>query len=302
MDSTEGVKIMAKKGQPEFDAAVLQLPGHPCCPGCAGPIVSKLVLRALGKNVIFFGTGGCGGWTAKKVPCFSLHFSGVGTGAAGIASALEMKGREDIQVVSFAGDGGTSDIGLAKLSACAERGDNILHFCCDNEGYMNTGIQKSHLTPYGAWTSTTPVGKSTRKKDLPMIMAYHCIPYVATATVAYTEDFIRKVRKGASIRGFKYIHVLQPCPTGWRYPPDRTVEMSRLAVQTRMWNLYEIENGTFRVTLKPRPRPVSDYLSLQGRFAHLKKENMQEIQARADDDWKRLEWLDGRNMWMPWVS
>jgi len=283
----------------EEDVRALQLPGHLCCPGCAGPIGSKLILKALGRRVVCFGPGGCGGMAVKTVPCFTLHFSGVGTGAAGIAAALEMKGKSDITVLSFAGDGGTSDIGFGKLSACAERNDNIIHLCCDNEGYMMTGIQKSSATPYKAWTTTTPTGKVTWKKDLVMIMAYHYVPYIATTTIAYPEDFMTKVRKAAGIPGFKYIHILQPCPTGWRFPSELTVEISRLAVQTRAWNLYEIEHGTVRITQKPTPKPVREYLAPQGRFRHLAEQDMKEIQVSVNRQWERLEKLDGKNLWWP---
>ncbi|MEM2702868.1 MAG: thiamine pyrophosphate-dependent enzyme [Candidatus Bathyarchaeia archaeon] len=275
-----------------------QLPGHRCCPGCAGPIATKFILDVLGKNVIFFGPGGCGhGLTVKTVPCFTLHFDGVGSGAAGIAYALEVKGRSDIQVVSFAGDGGTADIGFGKLSACAERGDNIIHFCYDNEAYMNTGIQKSHLTPFGAWTTTTPAGKITHKKDMPMLIAHHRVPYVATVTVAYPADFKRKVKRAAEIRGFKYIHSLNPCPTGWRYNPEMTVELSRLAVETNIWPLYEIDNGVLKINLKPKTKPVEEYLKHQGRFRHLTKEVIQEIQNYVDRNWERLNALERKSLW-----
>lgn len=274
-----------------------QLPGHGCCPGCAGPIATKLILAALGKNVIFFGPGGCGHWTVKTVPCFTLHFSGVAAGASGIAYALEVKGRTDIKVISFAGDGGTADIGFAKLSASAERNDNITHFCYDNEAYMNTGIQKSHLTPFGAWTTTTLMGKTTHKKDVPMIMVQHHIPYVATVTIAYPADFKRKAKKGAELKGFKYIHTLNPCPPGWRFDPSRTVEMSRLAVETRIWPLYEMENGVLKINVKPKPKPVQEYLKYQGRFRNLTEKQISEIQAYADRNWKRLQDMEGRKLW-----
>lgn len=274
-----------------------QLPGHKACPGCAGPIANKFILDVLGKNTIFFGTGGCGhGYPVKTVPCFSLHFSGVGTGAAGIEYALEVKGRTDIKVVSFCGDGGLG-IGFAKLSACAQRNDNLIHFTYDNEAYMNTGVQKSQLTPFGAWTNTSPTGNLAHKQDAPMIMAMHRIPYVATATIAYPEDFKRKVKKAPQILGFKYIHILNPCPSGWRFLPEKTVEISRLAVQTRVWPLYEIENGLVKINVKPSFKPVKDYVTPQGRFKYLNEEDIRKFQKYVDDKWEILKKLDGKRLW-----
>jgi pyruvate ferredoxin oxidoreductase beta subunit len=276
--------------------------GHGCCPGCQGPVATKMILRTLGRKVILFGSGGCGDFTPKSVPYFGLHFSGVGTGATGILAALEMKNRKDITVISLAGDGATGDIGFGKLAAIAERNDNMIHFCYDNEAYMNTGIQKSGLTPFGAWTTTTPAGKTTRKKDVAMALAAMKVPYVATVTVAYRGDFQNKVKKAAGIQGFKYIHVLEACPTGWRVSPEKAVEVLRLAVQSHMWNLYEIENGIFRLTMKPKEVPVKEYFQIQGRFRHLKEDDIQRIQKFVDEDWARLKEWDGKSVWVgtPW--
>jgi len=270
------------------------LPGHRACPGCGGAIAERLILNTLGRNTILFGEGVCASACTRNVtiPSMTLHFSGVVAGATGIISALEAKGKTDITVASFNGDGATSDIGFAKLSAGAERNDNLIHFCLDNEAYMNTGIQKSHLTPYKAWTTTTPWGKTTPKKNLPLLMAYHFIPYVATVSVAYPKDFISKVEKAKKIKGFKYIHVLCPCPTGWRFSAEKTIEVARLAVQTRVWPLYEVENGKLTITVKPKKRSVKDYLAIQGRFRHLTEEDIQQIERHVDKEWERLERLE----------
>jgi Pyruvate:ferredoxin oxidoreductase and related 2-oxoacid:ferredoxin oxidoreductases, beta subunit len=195
--------------------------------------------------------------------------------------------------VGWAGDGGTVDIGIQALSGAAERGANFIYICYDNEAYGNTGLQRSGATPYGAWTTTTPTGKKERKKNMPFIMAAHRIPYVATACPSYPIDFINKLRKAKELKGTKYIHVLTPCPTGWRYDTSKTVEIGRLAVQTGMWALYEIENGKFRLNPpsdrlidKSKRKPVKEYLSMQERFRHLTEGDIEKIQKWVDEDWE----------------
>ena len=186
-----------------------------------------------------------------------------------------------------AGDGGTADIGFASLSGAAERNEDIIYFCFDNEAYMNTGIQRSSETPVNAWTMSTPSGKRENQKDMPAIMAAHKIPYMATASISYPYDLTAKVAKARDMgKGFKYIHVHTPCPTGWRFPENKTVEVGRLAVETGMWKLYEIENGgQKRLTYKPQPRKaVTEYLKAQGRFGHLKAADHEVIQQNVDLD------------------
>ena len=201
-------------------------------------------------------------------------------------------------MVSWAGDGGTFDIGIQALSGAVERETNFIYICYDNEAYGNTGIQRSGATPYGAWTTTTPTGKRQRKKDMAFIMAAHRIPYVATACPSYPMDFINKVRKAKEIKGSKFIHLLAPCPTGWRYDTSKTVEMGRLAVQTGMWVLFEIEYGKFklnppsdRLVDKAKRKPVKEYLALQGRFRTLKEGDIEKIQKWVDEDWERYRKL-----------
>ena len=274
------------------------LPGGTTCPGCTGPTIHRIIYNVLGQNVIQFGGGGCGGGSPRTVPSYSLHHSGVASGATGIVQALEAQGRTDITVIAMAGDGGASNTSFGKLSAAALRNDNMIFFTLDNEAYMNTGVQKSDLTPYGAWTRTTPLGKSTKKMDLPMIMAYHYVPYVATVTPAYHMDMVRKLRKAKEIEGFRYIHVLEPCPTGWRSDPAKSIELSRLAVQSGIWPLYEIEDGNFKITYKPREfKPVSEYMRPQRRYRHLSDHGIQEIQQMHTEDWESLSRKDGTNIW-----
>ncbi|UCH57434.1 MAG: pyruvate synthase subunit beta [Candidatus Bathyarchaeota archaeon] len=272
--------------------------GTTCCPGCGGPLLWRIILEILGSKTIIYGDGPCAMCAVRniKLPNFNLHFSFIADTATGVVAALAAKGREDITVVSSGGDGATADISLGKVSAAAERNENMIQICVDNEAYMNTGIQKSGLTPYGAWTTTTPLGKEAPKKDVPMIIAQHNVPYVTTASVAYPKDLQAKIRKAKGTEGFKYIHVVIPCPTGWRFNPAKSVEVVRLGVQAWAWPLYEIEEGFLRLTLKPRQRPVEDYLKAQNRFRHLTDEQIQYIQGEVDRKRERLLEFDGKRI------
>jgi pyruvate ferredoxin oxidoreductase beta subunit len=211
---------------------------------------------------------------------------------------MARKGRrpaKKITVVAIGGDGATSDIGLQALSGALERWHDFLYICFDNEAYMNTGIQRSSATPYGASTTTAPAGKKsigqvTWKKDMPAIVAAHSIPYVATACPSYPFDLMDKVSKGALTPGPAYIHVLSVCPTGWRCAPDLAIRVGRLAVETGVFPLYEVENGNYKLTIDvPRLRPVQDYLRLQGRFRHLSEGTVKEIQDRVSKEYAKLK-------------
>lgn len=278
------------------------LPGTPACPGCPAALGLRLLLKALGPKTVLVIPASCssiiqGAYpkTAVKVPLINIAFAASAATASGIVEALELKGVKDVNVVVWAGDGGTADIGLQGLSGAAERGHNIIYVCYDNEAYMNTGIQRSGATPYMAWTTTTPTGKREKKKEVPLIVAMHKVPYVATASLAYPHDYIMKLKKAASKKGFKYIHLLAPCPPGWRFDSSKTIEISRLAVETGMWILYEIEDGEFRLTGpsralidKSKRKPVELYIRAQGRFSHLTQEDITELQRIVDEEW---EWL-----------
>jgi len=223
----------------------------------------------------------------------NILFESTAAAASGIVAALRQRKLEDITVVGWAGDGGTVDIGIQALSGAAERETNFIYICYDNEAYGNTGMQRSGATPYGAWTTTTPSGKRERKKDMTLIMAAHRVPYVATACPSYPLDFINKLRKAKEIKGTKYIHILAPCPTGWRYDANKTVEMGRLAVLTGLWALFEIEYGRFKLNSpsdrlldKSKRKPVKEYLTLQGRFRNLKEEDIEKIQKWVDENWE----------------
>ncbi|MCS7385847.1 MAG: pyruvate synthase subunit PorB [archaeon GB-1867-005] len=281
------------------------LAGNASCPGCPASLGLRMLGKALGGKLILVVPACCstiiqGAFpkTAANFPVLNIAFAASAATASGVAAGLEVKGEKDVHVVVWAGDGGTADIGIQALSGAAERGDNIIYICYDNEAYMNTGIQRSGATPYGAWTTTTWTGKKEFKKDVPMIMAAHNLPYIATACVAYPLDFIAKVRKAAKYRGTKYIHLLAPCPPGWRFPSEKTVEVGRLAVLTGMWALYEIENGVFRLTGpsaalidKARRKPIREYLKLQGRFAKMSDEDVEKLQEFVDMQWEHYKAL-----------
>lgn len=275
--------------------------GHRACPGCGSTLAIRFVLKAVRKNVIVCASTGCMEITTTpypetswRVPWIHVAFENAAAVASGVQAGLKILGKRGTKVMAIAGDGGTVDIGLQALSGMVERNDNVLYVCTDNEAYMNTGIQRSGATPYGAWTTTTPLGKVKRgedrpKKDMPAIIAAHGAPYVATASVGYPLDLIRKAKKAAEIEGPTYIHVLCPCPPGWRFDSSKTIEIAKLGVLTGMWNLYEIERGKLNVTFKPpKRRPVAEYLKLQGRFRHLTEEEIAEIQRMVDEQCKQL--------------
>lgn len=268
-------------------------PGHMGCAGCGAIHAMRYALKVLGKKVVVVVSASCwsGICAALKVPYTHCAFMSAGAWASGVRAGLDVRGDKETTVLAWAGDGGTFDIGIQSLSGAAERNADFLYICNDNEAYMNTGIQRSSATPMGAWTTTTPSPrpKEQPKKNITEIMAAHRIPYVATATLAYPEDFMRKVEKAKAIRGTRFIHVLSPCPTGWRFPPGLTVKISRLAVQSRVFPVYEIENGKrYFLQRALQQVPVKDYLGAQGRFSQLTEEDMAVIQGNVDEWWEQL--------------
>lgn len=288
----------------DLDKSVKFRSGHALCPGCPGGTLWQQTIKILGPNIIVSAGATCALLPAANYPP-SLYFPTIyiamaptAAGLSGISAALRVLRRKGklkenngkISVLALSGDGSTADIGFAALSGAAERNDDGIYICFDNEAYMNTGIQRSSQTPYKSWTTSTILGKPQSKKDLPLIMAAHNIPYVATVSVAFPDDYVRKLTKARDIGpGFKYIHAISPCPTGWRFPEEKTMEVSRLAVETGSWLLYEVENGSFRLTYRPvRRKPIGDYLSIQGRFANLTGEEKETIQKSIEQRCRTL--------------
>jgi pyruvate ferredoxin oxidoreductase alpha subunit len=287
----------------------LLYPGTTACPGCGMALVVRKVVEAFGQNTVLVENIGCGAWNAAQgmgsitgigLAAFpSMPLPSGSACATGISLGLKEKGQEDTKVVLIGGDGSLGDIGFTALSGAAERNSDFLCVTEDNEAYANTGIQRSGATPQYAWTTTTPVGeaekgKSTPRKDMPLIIAAHRVPYVATASLAYMDDFMKKLAKARQMRGFRYIHVYTPCPTSWRFPPEKMIQVSRLGVTTGIFTLYEIEDGKLTITVKPEKfKPVGDYLKLQGRFSHLTDEDIEKIQHDVDiaqaqmHDWEK---------------
>ena len=279
-------------------------PGHMGCLGCGATMAMRYVLKAAGRKTILSIPACCwavmpGVWpnTCLQVPELYTPFETTGASISGIRAALDMLGQDDVNVIGFAGDGGTADIGIQALSGAADRGDNVLYIMYDNEAYMNTGIQRSGSTPIGAWTTTTPVGtkqawEKSPKKNMIAIMAAHRIPYIATAAVSYPEDLIRKVKKALSTKGMKFIQIYSPCPTGWKMDPGLTVKIAKEALSSRAFALYEIENGVYTVNMKPKKTPYKDYLFKQGRFKHMPDTLINELEKELDTNWEELLFLE----------
>ncbi|MCK5774168.1 MAG: pyruvate synthase subunit beta [Thermoplasmata archaeon] len=292
---------MAKLTIPEEE---LMSPGHMGCLGCGATQAMRYVLKAAGRRTILSIPACCwavmpGVWpnTCLQVPELYTPFETTGASISGIRAALDALGQEDINVIGFAGDGGTADIGIQALSGTADRQDNVLYIMYDNEAYMNTGIQRSGSTPIGTWTTTTPVGSTQEwekspKKNMTAIMAAHGIPYIATATTGYPEDIIKKVTKALSIKGTKFMQIFSPCPTGWKMDPALTVSITKEALSSRAFNLFEIENGAYKVTMKPKKTPLKGYLMKQGRFRHMPDDLIAEVEADLDSAYENLLHLE----------
>ena len=279
------------------------LPGNRTCPGCALSLAYRHILKALEGQVIVTVPASCltvlhGMYpiTSVNAPCVNTPFASTGASATGLVAGLKALGKKGLTVLAIAGDGGTHDIGIQALSGAAERRADFIYICYDNEGYMNTGNQRSGSTPLGAISGTTPIlGKQQNQKDMMAIMEAHGIPYVATANASYPLDLYEKVRKAKAIEGTRFIHVFTPCPPGWRFPFSDTIKIGELAIETGWVVLYEVEHGALRLTSASESiarrgnlRPLRDYLTEQGRFKTIAKEQINELQDWVDVRWKRF--------------
>jgi pyruvate ferredoxin oxidoreductase beta subunit len=281
--------------------------GHRACQGCGEVAVLRMIMKAIGNEQIAVSATGCmevctspypqSSW---RVPWIHVAFENAAAVASGVEAgykAMRRKGHvEDkrFPIIAVAGDGGTADIGIQALSGALERYHDFTYFCLDNEAYMNTGIQRSSATPFGAMTTTSPPGKLSKgqytwKKNMPAIAAAHNIPYVATASPAYHIDLMNKVKKAVTVPGPAYVHIYSPCPTGWRMKPELSIESARLAVRTRVFPLYEVIDGQYILNREIKnPKPLSDYMKAQGRFRHLDEATREEIERRVHAEYDKI--------------
>ena len=276
-------------------------PGHAGCPGCGPALAMRLLLKGLGPRTIVSIPACC--WTviatpypttALKVALLDNAFEATGASISGLRAGADALGLKDVNVVGWAGDGGTVDIGLQALSGMLERQTNAIYVMYDNEAYMNTGIQRSGATPWAAWTTTTPVsershGKAEPKKDIMAIVLAHRPAYAATLNPSFPEDFVQKVERARDLVGPRFLHILTPCPPGWKFDSAQTIALGRLATDSGIFPLYEVVDGRLRITRKTGElKPVADYLTAQGRFRHLTPEDIARVQAQVREDWERL--------------
>ena len=275
--------------------------GHKACAGCGGSLAVRIALKVLGENTLLVEPAGCMSAVSFNYPQMSFAnnaiisaFAGTGAVMSGLKAGAEAMGLKDYHVLGIAGDGGTADIGIQALSGLIDRNDDVIYICYDNEAYMNTGIQKSGLTPFGATTTTTPAGSKVKgnirpKKNLFEIVAAHGIPYAATASVGYIEDFANKVKRASEVKGTSFIHVLAPCPTGWGVDTSETIDIAREIVDTGLWYLAEYYDGEMHLNMKPKALDsVSHYIKRQGRFKHLSDEDIDKIIRERDKTWERI--------------
>jgi pyruvate ferredoxin oxidoreductase beta subunit len=283
------------------------IPGSAACPGCPATMALRIVFKALGKKTVMVVPACCTAVieslypnTSFGIPVMNIAFEAAAAGASGVEAAFRKQGKDDINVVAWAGDGGTYDIGIQALSGALERQTNFIYICYNNQIYSNTGVQRSGATPYGAWTTTTVKGKTEFRKEMGEIIQAHHIPYSCQACISYPEDLYNKLIKAKSIKGSKYVEIMAPCPPGWRFGMERTVDMGIMAVETGAWALYECENdvvtfnGKSKLILEKKieRKSIEDWIKQQGRFSHLFKptkdvKRIKAIEDHIDQVWER---------------
>ena len=284
--------------------------GVSCCAGCPMELNLRFISKVLGKNIVLLGTPSCSAPTMHGQNEMAWHrhtyyacvMTGVASSATGLTRCYRRLG-QDTTVVCYTGDGCAQDIGFQTLSGAAERNENMIYICYDNEGYMNTGVQRSSATPYGASTSTTPAGavsqgKTTGSKNMPLIMSMHDISYTATATLSHLEDYAKKLVKAKekSKEGFVYLHVFCPCPIGWKVAIDSSIQLCRAAVRTNYFPLWEAEEGEYRITQKVgKQKPVHELTKYSGKFQHLSSENLETLQSMVDKRYKIMKTLSEKD-------
>lgn len=272
------------------------LSGHAACPGCSEALAIRYILSTVGSKAIVVVTASCISvivgphpFSSFRLPIYQTAFETSAAAAAGISRALKVTGQKDVLAMAIVGDGGTYDIGFQALSSVAERNEDLLYICLNNEGYMNTGIQKSSATPLGGWTTSTPSGKAYPKKNLVEIMALHKVAYCATATIGYPDDLVAKVNKAKNLSGTRYIDVLTPCLHGWGIRDDEAVNISRLAVESKYYPIYEVEGGSeYTLNIKPGNLPLEEFLNKQRRFQFLSPARVNVLQKHVDDFFEYL--------------
>lgn len=284
-------------------------PGSSACQGCGGELILRRVMQIAGNNSVFAVPPGCmagagvDGWNFSNGCTAPIHITLLDNTASfmsGVSEMYQRRGRTDVNIVAIAGDGATADCGFQSLSGAAERGAKMLYVCYDNEGYMNTGYQRSSTTSHGSNTSTTPAGaaingKEQQQKYLPLIMAMHNIEYCATASPSNMADLVAKIQKGlaASKKGFAYLHVFSPCPTGWKFAPDQSIEIAKKAVASNMFPLWEMENGKYQLSEVKKPITVAEFVKSIGKFKSLPGDDIAAIQRMVDARMELLRKLAG---------
>jgi pyruvate ferredoxin oxidoreductase beta subunit len=303
-EALKNFKGFSLKNLPEVEPLS---PGHRACQGCGEVLALRQAVKAIGNNVVVVSATGCMEivtspfpQTAWRVPWLHVAFENAGAVVSGVEAAYKSMNRKkiidqpDVTFLAYGGDGATADIGLQALSGALERGHNFVYLCLDNEAYMNTGIQRSSSTPFGASTTTSPPGRkssgqATWKKNVAEIAVAHGIPYVATACPAYPIDLMNKVKKASIIPGPAYIHIYSPCPTGWRCGLEESVEVARLAVQSKVFPLYEVIDGEYYLSRKvAKPKSVAEYFKPQRRFRHLTEAEVEFIQEKVEEQYEKL--------------